>query len=264
MRKVIIVAVLLNFWLAAAIFAQNESYNKDHIVVDVYKVNLKDPVEIKKRNLTAAELISNATTFVRNGRFNEAIQVLQTVLDQDPDNFDAQFMMADIYNENGTPEKSIAIYSNLLERDPKNYDLYNNRGYAYGRLGKNDIALEDYNKGLLIKPDATNILSNRAAAYFGSGQMDLAQKDYEHLIQFDEEQGNFGLGNIATSNMELEKALDYYNKTISISPEFPQAYVMKGQILLQLGDQQQAVEVFKKAKSLEFVLTEDLESALHQ
>ncbi len=199
---------------------------------------------------------------MRHGQVKEAMQTVEKAATENPENKAARRILADLYNEHGEPQKSIDLYSLLIQQDPQDYNLYNSRGYAYGRMGLADKALEDYNQALSINPDYVNAISNRAALYIRSGQMELAQNDYERLVSFDPAQGNLGLGNVAASNKEWTKALDYFDKAITNAPDFAQAYMMRGQVFLQQGENEKAAENLKQAQDLGMVLPSDLQSVV--
>jgi tetratricopeptide (TPR) repeat protein len=241
---------------------QQKHYQENYVTQRVFKVDLTDDKGVQERDLTADELVANAEVMMGSGRIKEAVGTLEKAVASDPGHKAAQHMLADIYNENGEPQKSIDIYSRLIQQDPEDYNLYNSRGYAYGRSGSAEKALEDYNKALSIKPDFVNSLGNRAAVYLRGGNIELAKKDYEELVKNDQEQGNFGLGNVAASNKEWNVALGYYDKVIQLSPHFPPVYMMRGQILLELGNEEKAAQDLKHAKDLGVSLAPDLEAII--
>jgi tetratricopeptide (TPR) repeat protein len=217
-------------------------------------------VETKIRPANAEELTEAAYKLLKRGYLKEALVKAQEAIEQDKDYLPAYRIMADALQESGSPEKSIPIYDKILEKRPNDNETYTNRGYAYLRLNQFSRAIEDFSKALELNPKDVNAISDRATAYFKAKEVDLAKKDYEKLMEFDQKQANFGLGNIATYYHKWQEAIDYYDRTVAVSPNFAEAYIMKGQVLLELGRKAEAVEAIKRAKSLGLAIPSDLEA----
>ena len=239
---------------------QRKDFEENYITTGVAEIDLasKD-AGVKMRPPNAEELTDAADKLFKNGRVQEALAKAQEAIDQDKEYLPAYRAMADMLQESGSPDQSISLYNKILEKNPNSDEIYTNRGYAYGRLNQLSQAIEDYNKALELNPKAVNAISARASAYAKTGEIDLAKKDYENLLNFDKEQASFGLGNVAVYYQNWEEALSYYDKTIAVSPNFAPAYLMKGQVLLQLERKQEAIEAIKKAKSLGMTIPPDLE-----
>ncbi len=242
---------------------QRKHVEEDYVTTGVAEVDLasKD-TEIKMRSPNAEELTDAANKLFKHGRTQEALAKAQEAINQDKDYLPAHRVMADILQESGSADQSIPLYNKILEKNPNADEIYMNRGYAYGRLNQLSRAIEDYNKALELNPKARNAISARATAYIKMGEINLAKKDYENLMNFDEEQACFGLGNIAAYYRNWEEALSYYDRTVAVSPNFAPAYLMRGQILLQLERKQEAIEAIKKARSLGLKIPPDLEQII--
>lgn len=229
---------------------QKKYVEENYVTTGVLKVDLSKDRPVEARPLTAPELLDTATVLYKHGRLQEALEKAREAITHDPNYWPAYRVQADILQESGAPAQSIPLYNKILAHNPNDDELYMNRGYAFGRLNQFDSAVADYTKALSLNPNSLTAISARAGAYLRLQNIDGAQKDYEQLIDFDAEQGNYGLGHVAASRGNWQEALDYYDKTIIVSPNFAPAYMMKGQILLQLDRKEEAKEAVVKAKSL--------------
>lgn len=243
---------------------QKKNLEENYVTTGVANIDLasKD-TEIKVRPPNAEELTDAATKLYNSGCIQEALIKTQEAIDQNKDYLPAYRVMADMLQESGSADKSIPLYDKILEKDPNADEVFMNRGYAYGRLNQFDRAILDYNKALELNPKLFGAIGNRAAAYVKTGNMDLAKKDYENLTAFNKEQAYFGLGNIAAYYGNWEEALSYYDKTIQISPDFAPAYLMKGQILLQVDRKPEGIDLLKKAKSMGMQIPPNFEKLLN-
>ncbi len=242
---------------------QRKHVEENYATIGVAKVDLSNKdKEIETRSPNAKELTDVAIKLFKQGRIQEAVTKAQEAIDQNRDYLPAYRVMADMLQESGSADQSIPLYDKILEKNPNDDAAYMNRGYAYGRLNQFSRAIEDYNKALELNPHDVNSISARAAAYVKTGEMSLAKKDYENLMNFDIGQACFGLGNIAVYYRNWREALSYYDKTVTASPNFAPAYLMKGQVFLQIDRKQEAIEAIKKAKSLGMTIPSNLEEVI--
>jgi tetratricopeptide (TPR) repeat protein len=242
---------------------QRKNVEENYVTTGAFKVDLSSrDAEIKEQPLSSEELTDSASKLFKHGRTQEAIAKAQEAIDKDKDYLPAYRLMADMLQESGSADQSIPLYNMILQKNPNDAEIYMNRGYAYGRLNQLKPAIDDYNKAIELNPKAAYAISARATAYAKMGEMELAKRDYENLMNFNEEQACFGLGNIAAYYHRWDEALSYYDRTVAVSPNFAPVYLMKGQILLQTGKKQEAIDAIKKAKSLGMGIPPDLEEVI--
>lgn len=129
----------------------------------------------------ASSILDKAQQMRENGKPLEAIKLLSTLLDKDPDNFDALFIRADCFFLAGDDRKAIAEYEHLLKLKPSVSEkalIYNNLAYILAtspedgvRDGKRAIDLAETAQLLEEKP-SPDVLDTLAAAYAEAGQFD--------------------------------------------------------------------------------------------
>lgn len=98
-----------------------------------------------------------------------------------------------------------------------------NRGVSYDSLGRTDDAIAAYGEALRLKPDFSPALNNRANAYRRLGRLDEAQQDYWSALAVQgaaAEYSYYGLGMIAQTRGNDEVALGFFNRALSIAPDF--------------------------------------------
>lgn len=76
------------------------------------------------------------------------LQILQQMLEQDPNNSFARYGLAMEYANTGRLEEAIAEYRFLLERDQNYVAAYFHGGQTLEKLGRVDEAREIYQKGI--------------------------------------------------------------------------------------------------------------------
>ncbi len=126
------------------------------------------------------------------GRFDEAIKLLQEAQKLDPDNIDYPYEIAYAYSAQKEYKKASDVLEKLLKHKDVYGRVYQALGNAYDYQGKTDKAIETYEKGLKKFPDAGEL-------YLERGNIDLIKKEYN-------------------------TALGYYEKGVESDPTFPSNY----------------------------------------
>jgi tetratricopeptide (TPR) repeat protein len=159
------------------------------------------------------ELIKQAKELTNQERFDEAIEILEKLLANNPYSEDIKkslvetlFIYGGFLNDEYTLqyEKAKDMFKRIIEIDPTNYRAHYNLGIANFNLNNLEKAKECYEEAVRIKPDYHYCFYNIGLIY--------------------ERKGN------------LQEALKYYEKTLEIDPTFPYANNARSYILSNLDD----------------------------
>ncbi len=145
--------------------------------------------------------------------------------------------------------EAIGHYQNLCEIDPE--DVQNRILLAglYMNDGQPKKALAEYQIALTIEPDNWQTENDVVRAYVKSGQIEAAVETLESLL---EKQGEFPdtylqLADLHARLGNVEKAEKCFTKAIEIHPGYLEAMVKFGTFHLRLGRYLQAAEWFSRA-----------------
>jgi len=127
-----------------------------------------------------------AQLYDRNAQYAEAIDAYKKVVAQKPDMGYAYYAMGTDYNQLNRPEEAIEAFQTGLKYMPNYATLYNNLGVAYGKLDQLDKEIEVLKKALEIRPYYASARYNLAMAYMNKGNKEAAMKEYEALKNYDE------------------------------------------------------------------------------
>jgi len=67
-------------------------------------------------------LFEEARSLKSKGAYEEAIELYQEIIKEDPENYEAIRELAQVYSWNKEYDKSIQYYDKLLSKNPKDYD----------------------------------------------------------------------------------------------------------------------------------------------
>lgn len=140
----------------------------------------------------ALEKGKNAVKLEDEGKFDEAIKLLEEAQKLDPENIVYPYEMGYSYYAQKDFKKAVKVLEGI-KNYPKVYDqIYQLLGNSYDDMGKTEKALETYDAGLKLFPK--------------SGKLYLEK------------------GNVYWNKKEYEKALPFYEQGIEADPAFPSNY----------------------------------------
>ena len=159
------------------------------------------------------EKLDKITEFMSNGEFNEAISLINPILEEQPHNIILMLDLAYSYANLSRYDKAIEIYSKIIELAPENSSGYTGLGFIYRKLGKNEAAIKEFTKGILYAPDNAIAHFEKAEALFDIDEYEEALKSYYKALQFSGAENEAEtLHRIAQVNVGLKN----YDKAIKI------------------------------------------------
>ena len=123
--------------------------------------------------------------FLRQGKVDEAISLLQAAVDLRPDNSPAHENLAKALLEKDDVADALTHYRKLLELQPDNIEVHNIVGTVLIQQGRIREGVEEWQKVLAIQPDNGNALSNLAWVFATSPDDSL--RDGAKAVQLAEE-----------------------------------------------------------------------------
>jgi tetratricopeptide (TPR) repeat protein len=100
--------------------------------------------------------------FLRQGKVDEAISLLQASVDLRPDNSPAHENLAKALLQKGHVTEALIHYRKLLELQPDNIEVHNIVGTVLVQQGQIQDGVEEWKKVLASQPDNGNAMSNLA------------------------------------------------------------------------------------------------------
>jgi len=163
----------------------------------------------------------HAVELFNQEQFDEAIAMLKTSLDEDPNQAMIYNLLGMIYlKQNESIASAIGSFEQALRIDPNYADVYFNLASIYaGSANRPELAAEYFKKTLEVDPKYVK-------AYFGLGWFTL------------------------TTQEEPLKAAEYFQKAIDYFPDFPEAYYGLGMSYIQMGKAPLALQSVSQLRAL--------------
>lgn len=169
-----------------------------------------------KDKITIFNQLSEARELGLGRKFEDAIRMVEKIIEEDPEVIDAYFTMGNLYFKEKKFEKAIEYFFQVLSRQPSN----------------------------------TFTVSNIANAYILMNELDEAEKFLLSIIDAlpPDSQLNLIMGNINNVQKEYDKALVYYKKCMELNPASASAYSAIGGIYVVQKNLAKAEEFLREAE----------------
>jgi len=183
-------------------------------------------------------LLLLANGYVELGRTEEAKAKLDLLLRSDPENVQALIGLANILLKEGKNDDVIALCKRTLSVDERNTQAYTLMGEVYMRMADNAAALPYLEKAVDIQPKLTQNRLSLAACLIGVKQYARAESLLKDIIKANPKfpLAHFNLGLLYEEQGQIEQARASYAEEISNFPNHFRAHFNFGKILFKLGD----------------------------
>jgi tetratricopeptide (TPR) repeat protein len=119
----------------------------------------------------------------------------------------------------GLYDEAIEIYDRVLSMNPENTYAWNNRGVALFSAGRSEESLECYDRSIEIDPENLDALRNRGYVLRFMGRMEEALESYERVMGAGGDEKDLeSMATVLVGAGMLAEALDCLNQAMSINP----------------------------------------------
>ncbi len=154
--------------------------------------------------------------------FKKVEELVNSLLQQNPEDIEAHYILAGIYYEANQYDKSIEIFKKILKIDPNHTDALNSLGYTLAVKGEDLDKAEEYiRRALNFKPYAGYIIDSLGWVFFKRGDYETALEliqTAEHRSLADAEIFQH-LGEIYLKLGNTDKAEEYLREALRLDPE---------------------------------------------
>jgi len=195
---------------------------------------------LKEDPETVQALILLSTCQFELGHKEEAKAALNLVLKNDPENIQALISLANILLEEGRTEDVVALCKRTLALDERSVQAYMLLGEAFLSEQKQAEALPFLEKAVEIQPKLTRNNVNLAVGLVGVKQFERAESILKDVVRDNPKYpfAQFNLGLCYEEQGRWEEARKAYADEVAVFPREFQARFNLGKVLLRIGDKQ--------------------------
>lgn len=161
-------------------------------------------------------MVFKAMTLYGDGKTAEAVETLKRIIEVRKDIGVAYYRLGFVHMNEGKTEEALEILRQGLSNVPNDYDLYRNYIRLLGRAGQYDEIIENFN-----------------------------EKSYREISSDPEIWNSLGF---AYAEKEVwKKAIDAYDRALSLDPKYAEAFYHLGDVYLTLAAQNRDMSLVKKS-----------------
>lgn len=206
------------------------------------------------------ELTELREQYIASGRYQEAIEVSNKMIELMPDSALFYYARGEAYEKSDNYASAIADYEKALSMDHGDLDkqppVYFNIGTTYLNWGKNAEAIKYFDKALKLDRRYAQAMVHRGVAYHNIGKFDLAKTDFDAVLALDAKNAlayRFRANVYGAAN-DFGKVVADLNKCLELDPkkytQDPAVFHNRGEAYHKLGKLKEALEDFDRALNL--------------
>ena len=158
--------------------------------------------------------------------------------------------------------EAILMFNKSLIKNPNNINALYGRAYAYLEEEKTDLTITELTRLIALQHDYEAAYTTRARAYFENNQTDLALKDCATALTFKNDSSELHeiyhlRGRIYRSIKKYDKAKLDFDAALKLDPKDPGLYWNRGNVNLDIGQYQRAIDDYNQAVHFTKVSDED-------
>ncbi len=152
----------------------------------------------------------------------------------------------------GKYQEAVDVYTKYLDLKPANEIVLYNRGRAYEELEQYDKAVADFKKVLKINPKSDKALLSIGKEFYRNEDYANAAFQFEEAFKANPQNAQAALL-LARANHkagEVDIAMEFYDKAISLKKDYAEAYMYRGALKIFLNKTRSGCSDIEKAKNL--------------
>ena len=205
-------------------------------------------------------------SYSKLGQHENAIKHLEKSVELDPADVNSWHQLLFEYATTENMDKRIETGLRLIGQHPKDMVGLEDLARTYEITKQDSMAMIYYEKALEIDPKNGNIWFNLGALYGSKKKYEDASRCFKTALDINpnDEDSMYNLALVFNRNKQFDEALEFVEKLITLRPEAPDGYRLKGDIYRSLATKYEeegndvkanefkakTAEAFKKAQEL--------------
>ncbi len=206
---------------------------------------LNTAIEIQPENISL--YLNKASLLLKNGDYQQALEMAITIQQEFPDTDNGKLLEADIYRLQKRYEEALSVYDDVYGKNPSRKVL-SARVEIYMQLKQPDKAISALENAVSADPDDIESLFKLASLYHEHNQLDKAKQYYDQILH-NIPNHIITLNNLSWIYMDtdVEKALDLARRAYELAPGSAAIIDTYGYALAKSGQYDKALKQLQSA-----------------
>jgi len=206
-----------------------------------------------KDKIGTANLLYEALVDMEQEQFQEAVPVLEQVLEREPNTPIASLQLGRAYMSLREYQKALAPFRTLVERKPDDAFARYELGCALVKTGNWDEALPHFEAAVSLTTGSAMMHFYLALVYQKTSRIDDATKEFQNALRADSNNfpANLLLGRLFVMNRRAPDALPYLRKAAELRTDSIDVHRFLADAYSQLGQQENSRRELAEAERLQ-------------
>ncbi len=190
-----------------------------------------------------------AFKLLNQGRVQEAIPILEQLVNKYPKDIEALATLGSIYGQAGQLEPAVHYLERVIEINPNDLDTLNNLGVANMMLGNTDKARDCIERSLRLNPNDAGLHFNLATILQEQSEFKTAIEHFRQALQLEPSSVDVmvNLGVALKDSGQQDEAIELFKKAINLDSKSAEANLNLGHVLARSGKPDEAVRYYEQA-----------------
>jgi tetratricopeptide (TPR) repeat protein len=183
--------------------------------------------------------------------WQNSLSLFQHALDVTKDNYVAHLAMSELMRKQGRLNEAINHYLEVVRLRPSRFDVQRDLAYVLCDAGRFDESVKECRKYLQMVPNDPNVLNTLGIALAKQGKSEAVKYFNEALrVKPDFVDAHVNIGYILVFQGKLDEAIVHLAEALRINPNSAEAHYYLGQALMQMRKNNEAITHFEEALRL--------------
>jgi arylsulfatase A-like enzyme/Flp pilus assembly protein TadD len=197
--------------------------------------------------------LRRANSAVRDRKYDEALPILRSVLQEDPRNAFAHLVLGSAFIGMGQYRQAVAQYRNYAALVPASSYAHQWMAICYVRLGEQDAALKETAAALVLDPGSTDSRVLRGGILASRGQYDEAVAELRAAVDTDPSKNviRLDLAKVLDEAGRHDEAAREYAAILAQQPQDGAALTGLGALRAKQGNLREGVDLLRRAVAID-------------
>lgn len=198
------------------------------------------------------QTFSQAVAHHQAGRLQQAADLYQQILTEQPRHADSLHLLGLIAYKTGRLEEAAGLITNALQQDSTKAPYCFNLGVVLQKQGKPDEAADAYRRAVELNPSHVEAQSNLGNVLLEQGKLDQAATAYQQALRLNPKspEAHNNLGVALKEQGKFAQAVASYQQALKLNPHHVEAQNNLGVALRDQGKLDEAVAAFTQTLAL--------------
>jgi tetratricopeptide (TPR) repeat protein len=186
--------------------------------------------------------MAGLATFHRNYVWTDPMLLYADTIKKSPKAERAHYNLGNTYKSREEWDKAIQAFKRAIHIQPNFVGSHNNLGLVYAKIGDLENAEREYLTALMIQPKAIPTLMNLGNLYLRMGRLQLAQEQFQKVLSINPEISDayLHLGDVRAAQGRWQEAEGMYRRALEVDPRNQDARAQLSEARLRLQEHRDA------------------------